>query len=72
MFIYRFGSSFGAWRCFFLILLSYTSTPVSTLVSSIDIDPAAVFVPVAYFFDIFMIGSKAENNRDYTRKIDQR
>ena len=41
--------SFVAWRCFFFALLSYTLTPVS-LVSSIDLDPTAVFLPVAFFF----------------------
>ena len=37
------------WHCFFFALLSYTSTPVSRF-RFIDLDPAAVLVPVASFF----------------------
>ena len=47
---YIFGFSFVVWRCFFFTLLSYTSTPVSRF-RFIDLAPAAVLVPVAYFFD---------------------
>ena len=38
------------WRWVFFTLLSHTSTPVSRF-RFIDLDPAAVFVPVAFFFD---------------------
>ena len=38
---------------FDLTLLSYTSTPVSR-VCFIDLDPAAVLVPVAFFFDTLL------------------
>ena len=48
---YIFGFLFVVWRCFFFTLLSYTSTPVSRFYF-IDLDPAAVLVPVAFFFYI--------------------
>ena len=38
------------WRWFFFTLLSHTSTPISRFLF-VDLDPAAVFMPVAYFFD---------------------
>ena len=44
---YIFGFSFVVWRWLFFTLLSHTSTPVSRF-RFIDLDPAAVFVPVAY------------------------
>ena len=44
-----FGFSFVVWRWFFCTLLSHTSTPVSRF-RLIDLDPAAVLVPVAFFF----------------------
>ena len=50
---YIFGFSFVMGRCFFFTRLSHTSTPVSRF-RFIDLDPAAVFVPVAYFFDTFV------------------
>ena len=46
---YIFGFSFVVWRWFFFTLLSYTSTPVSRF-RFIDLDPAAVLVPVVFFF----------------------
>ena len=42
--------SFVLWRYSFFILLSHTSTPVSRFIL-FDLDPAAVLVPLAYFFD---------------------
>ena len=58
-FEYIFGFSFVVWRCFFFTLLSYTLTglwrPYQDFVSSIDLDPAAILVPVAYFFDKLVI-----------------
>ena len=47
--LYIFGFSFVVWRWFFFTLLSHTSTPVSRF-RFIDLDPAAVLVPVAFFF----------------------
>ena len=51
--LYIFGFSFVVWRCFFFTLLSHTSTPVSRF-RFIDLDPAAVLVPVAFFFYILL------------------
>ena len=42
------------WRCFFFALLSNTLTPVSRFCFK-DLDPAAVLVPVAFFFDTLYI-----------------
>ena len=44
--------SFAVYRCFFFISLLFTSTPLLSF-RFIDLDPAAVFVPVAYFFNTF-------------------
>ena len=52
--LYIFGFSFVVWRWFFFTLLSHTSTPVSRS-RFIDLDPAAVLVPVAFFFYILYI-----------------
>ena len=49
--LYIFGFLFVVWRWFFFISLLHTSTPVSRL-RFIDLDPAAVLVPVAFFFYI--------------------
>ena len=49
--LYIFGFLFVVWRRFFFTSLLSTSTPVSTL-RFIDLDPAAVLVPVAFFFYI--------------------
>ena len=48
---YIFGFLFVVWRWFFFTSLLSTSTPVSSL-RFIDLDPAAVLVPVAFFFYI--------------------
>ena len=52
--LYIFGFLFVVWRWFFFTLLSHTSTPVSRF-RFIDLDPAAVLVPVAFFFYTFHI-----------------
>ena len=49
--LYIFGFLFVVWRWFFFTSLLSTSTPVSRL-RFIDVDPAAVLVPVAFFFYI--------------------
>ena len=49
--LYIFGFSFVVWRWFFFTLLSHTLTSVSRF-RFIDLDPAAVLVPVAFFFYI--------------------
>ena len=54
------------WCCFFFTLLSYTSTPVSRF-CFIDLDPAAVFVPVVYFFDTKQIVAFVEFLFAYTK-----
>ena len=55
-----FGFLFVGWRWFFFTSLLSTSTPISRL-CFIDLDPAAVLVPVAFFF--YILTSELANRR---------
>ena len=51
---YIVGFSFVVWGWFFFTLLSHSSTPLSRF-CFIDLDPAAVLVPVAFFSNTWYI-----------------